>query len=139
MAAAVGLQNLSEHPQPYWEDLRYFVHILLGYFAVTTFFRRPADLRVLVRVLWGAFIVMIVAGFIFEVVGFGEPVPGMVRPFFDSSRMLLGVLLVIHVAILLNVSGIRSRDTLLHALIIVMVAVVIMLQFTRAHVVARGS
>lgn len=135
VAAAVGLRNVSSWPRMYWEDFRYFIHIFLGYFVVTTFFRTKANLEVLVKFLATGFVVMVAAGYGFAAFGFGQPVPGMVRPFFDSSRMLLGVLVVVCMSVLLNVSCLNRREALRHWLVVAMTAGMICLQFTRMHVV----
>jgi len=134
LAAAIGLRNLPEWSQAYWRDLRLFVHIFLGYFGITTFFRTASDLKTLMRFFWAAFLTMISAAIVFEAIGFGEPVPGMVRPFFDSSRMLLGVLLVIHASFLLNAPRMKPQGTVFHILVIMTVGTTILLQFTRLHV-----
>jgi len=133
-AAAIGIGNVLDWPRIFITDAGYFINLLVGYLAVTIFFNDMPSVRTLIQVLWMAFVIKIGAALYLAAIGFGEPVPGMVRPFFDSSRMLLGALIVCHSAYLLNVQHRGPREILMHGAAIMVVLAVMLLQFTRLHV-----
>ena len=111
VAAIIGLPNAIAYPRIFVQDLSYIVNLVCGYAAVRVAFSERHHSLQLVGILLSALGAKAIVSLAYYGVGIGIPAGANLRVLFDSSRVALGLLALVSVALLAHGEASRRRST----------------------------